>query len=224
MLSLALPNLIRNSFELYLVFTRFGRICDVAKMDTHAIRSISGIGFRRMLMVSTAALIAYTVVAEVTDFALITVYLPGTSKVAYRLSEGALLWALLWSVGGWFLTATKRMWDKRTWTWVIASIPALIGLLALLAQVRFFFFPESQLRPSSQFGLLDYFAPMIPFVQGIVLAIVLLAQAQAWQSYGRSGKCCTCGYDLTGNLSGTCPECGDPILRQGPLMRHRHSS
>jgi hypothetical protein len=24
----------------------------------------------------------------------------------------------------------------------------------------------------------------------------------------RSGQCAQCGYDLTGNLSGTCPECG----------------
>jgi len=25
--------------------------------------------------------------------------------------------------------------------------------------------------------------------------------------------CDRCGYDLTGNISGTCPECGAPILR-----------
>jgi hypothetical protein len=26
-----------------------------------------------------------------------------------------------------------------------------------------------------------------------------------------SSLCCTCGYDLTGNTSGTCPECGLPL-------------
>ena len=25
------------------------------------------------------------------------------------------------------------------------------------------------------------------------------------------GRCPTCGYDLTGNISGVCPECGTPI-------------
>jgi hypothetical protein len=26
-----------------------------------------------------------------------------------------------------------------------------------------------------------------------------------------SRDCCECGYDLTGNISGRCPECGTPI-------------
>lgn len=25
--------------------------------------------------------------------------------------------------------------------------------------------------------------------------------------------CLHCGYDLTGNVSGVCPECGKPVLR-----------
>ena len=29
-----------------------------------------------------------------------------------------------------------------------------------------------------------------------------------------TGKYCPCGYDLTGNESGTCPECGKKIIRQ----------
>jgi hypothetical protein len=33
--------------------------------------------------------------------------------------------------------------------------------------------------------------------------------------YGSASRgCCpTCGYNLTGNLSGMCPECGTPVLR-----------
>jgi hypothetical protein len=30
-----------------------------------------------------------------------------------------------------------------------------------------------------------------------------------------SGHCQTCGYDLTGNVSGICPECGTPVKREG---------
>jgi hypothetical protein len=29
------------------------------------------------------------------------------------------------------------------------------------------------------------------------------------------GHCQKCGYDLTGNVSGRCPECGTPIEREG---------
>lgn len=30
---------------------------------------------------------------------------------------------------------------------------------------------------------------------------------------GLAGRCVTCGYNLTGNVSGVCPECGSPIPR-----------
>jgi hypothetical protein len=33
-------------------------------------------------------------------------------------------------------------------------------------------------------------------------------QQRQWKAEGR---CTRCGYDLTGNVSGTCPECGTPI-------------
>lgn len=54
--------------------------------------------------------------------------------------------------------------------------------------------------------------------------IVLIALAGAWTVYefvkvrrttaraARLGKCTQCGYDLTGNLSGLCPECGTEIV------------
>ena len=29
----------------------------------------------------------------------------------------------------------------------------------------------------------------------------------------RRGLCASCGYDLTGNVSGTCPECGTPVVQ-----------
>jgi hypothetical protein len=50
--------------------------------------------------------------------------------------------------------------------------------------------------------------------------LVLLGGARywvvAWSSYRRRrrrrrGVCVTCGYDLTGNVSGVCPECGTAV-------------
>lgn len=36
----------------------------------------------------------------------------------------------------------------------------------------------------------------------------------SWWKRPRKGFCGICGYDLTGNVSGTCPECGWKIPRQ----------
>jgi hypothetical protein len=46
------------------------------------------------------------------------------------------------------------------------------------------------------------------------LALLTLVTAALWWRERRPfppGRCATCGYDLTGNVSGRCPECGIPI-------------
>jgi uncharacterized paraquat-inducible protein A len=40
---------------------------------------------------------------------------------------------------------------------------------------------------------------------------------------GRQGVCSECGYDLTGNVSGRCPECGLPVSRKARLLIRRNS-
>ena len=55
-------------------------------------------------------------------------------------------------------------------------------------------------------------------------AALLTAAAPAWSAFGyrrrrrrdrqRRGLCGTCGYNLTANTSGVCPECGAPVVLQ----------
>ena len=52
---------------------------------------------------------------------------------------------------------------------------------------------------------------VVPIWALVVLTAVLPARA-GWKRLRRTGKagaCSKCGYDLTGNTSGVCPECGD---------------
>jgi len=56
---------------------------------------------------------------------------------------------------------------------------------------------------------------------GVPLWVPLIAASIAALAFARSRKtdhgCCSCcGYDLTGNVSGRCPECGTPIEQGGP--------
>ncbi len=68
--------------------------------------------------------------------------------------------------------------------------------------------------------------PGAGFLAGsFVVAVALLAAgspwlAEAWTKHRRNaerrrrirlGLCLACGYNLTGNVSGVCPECGDRI-------------
>ena len=48
-------------------------------------------------------------------------------------------------------------------------------------------------------------------VWGAVLGTKLIINGRrARADLGRFNRCTKCGYDLTGNVSGRCPECGEP--------------
>ena len=51
----------------------------------------------------------------------------------------------------------------------------------------------------------------LAFVGAVLLARPLLRTRRRH----RRGQCLTCGYDVTGNTSGKCPECGTKIARPG---------
>jgi hypothetical protein len=50
----------------------------------------------------------------------------------------------------------------------------------------------------------------------IAVLIACLMTARAWFEFRSLSKCgaCVCGYDLTGNASGICPECGEPVDKE----------
>lgn len=66
-------------------------------------------------------------------------------------------------------------------------------------------------------------APIIGLVLlliGVAILLSALSHSLAFAIGGRRrrqppGCCIACGYNLTGNLSGVCPECGTPARREG---------
>src|SRR5206468_1705857 len=67
-------------------------------------------------------------------------------------------------------------------------------------------------------GLFEGVVPQIAIVAAVALFIGLLHVIGRRDSlkarFSDSPLCTVCGYDLTGNLSGTCPECGKGIGAQ----------
>lgn len=63
--------------------------------------------------------------------------------------------------------------------------------------------------PSHYFDRNDFFFPLwIPFVVALTLTLIYRSQRR------RPPGHCRCGYDLTGNVSGKCPECGEETQSQ----------
>lgn len=79
--------------------------------------------------------------------------------------------------------------------------------------------------PDGSHIVIDYFQSYAPahrlVVSYSVTALITAVLPIDWPIYfsrparrrrlKRQGRCSTCGYDLTGNVSGACPECGAPI-------------
>jgi hypothetical protein len=55
----------------------------------------------------------------------------------------------------------------------------------------------------------------------LVLTVTLALWFRVWRRRVRAGHCRCCGYDLTGNVSGVCPECGNGVP---PEFRSRRFS
>ena len=76
------------------------------------------------------------------------------------------------------------------------------------AQVRGFgIYPQCRLMNGHQINLIMPW--WIPLALSVTFAVLARRSANHW-ARRRSGRCARCGYDLTGNTTGRCPECGQP--------------
>lgn len=97
-------------------------------------------------------------------------------------------------------------------TWIPIS-PELFGLILPWASGPF---PGGLAGITQRFWIIPLWIPFL-----------LIGGSTAW-SYWRdrrrrfgSGRCLNCGYDLTGNVSGRCPECGSTIGAQWNAVQKR---
>ena len=58
------------------------------------------------------------------------------------------------------------------------------------------------------FGLATFV--LLTVARYFVSVFIWLPRYERW-ARASTGRCARCGYDLTGNVSGACPECGTPI-------------
>ena len=77
-------------------------------------------------------------------------------------------------------------WRKRSTAWLVTPADQTIGTWIYV--------------PLWLFAILLLVYPTLAFIRG---------PFARWRR-SRKGVCLKCGYDLTGNVSGVCPECGEP--------------
>jgi hypothetical protein len=72
-------------------------------------------------------------------------------------------------------------------------------------------FDRSNTLPSvGRLRMVIFAQPLFALLAGVSLSCLLLPQMRAWTRQATKGVCAGCGYNLRGNVSGICPECGKP--------------
>lgn len=125
------------------------------------------------------------------------------------LVNPAILWLVSYLGGRWLRTRMGRAWRVAK---VVLATPATYAVLLFLVTAA------------------DDWADLLPAlcVSGVALgpALVLtflgMRNASGCGYTSQPDRCRRCGYDLTGNVSGRCPECGTiisaaPKVSEGPL-------
>ena len=89
------------------------------------------------------------------------------------------------------------------------AFAVVIWVLLILLMV---YMMTRQTTPDSLFGLVPVIVVLLcPYV--LIVLFRRRIQRSLWRQLTECGvPCCIkCGYDLTGNVSGVCPECGERI-------------
>ena len=169
-----------------------------------------------------SAIVAYMGIATLGNFYAMGLPHSPVGALYQRSIEASLLWMLLWSGVGCYAGMRGR-WSEY---WLGVAVITLVPLLLVLPTGAIVWWDvaawllEDSLFPSPFWikGLM-VFMGLGPLIFGACCAGLLRLQLQYWERALRKGVCQKCSYNLTGNVSGICPECGTPVGPRPEVQR-----
>lgn len=163
---------------------------------------------RRMFTVVCASIVVYVLIAEVVGLYPMGQRHSKAFAVSARLFESLTLWFLSWLAIGSLLAKRWRGLSFRVRTWPIVLPPLAFGLgMAISFAWEFQGWLSDPVLPS----WVPFAASGVNLFGGVYFAACLYFLCHMWAKWGAMNICPICRYDLTGNVSGTCPECGSPV-------------
>jgi hypothetical protein len=123
------------------------------------------------------------------------------TSVAVVIALGVFILALL----GWAMDAVRV--PRRAWWLPWPILAAIICVWTICS------YPSYERAISKNGSLQTYVLFSMNFALYLTaLGLLALTPLVGWNRYRPAvGICPRCRYDLTGNLSGVCPECGEPV-------------
>jgi predicted Zn-ribbon and HTH transcriptional regulator len=114
------------------------------------------------------------------------------------------------------------LWTARAWKITMSSgwLRGLVAMLVSLACTTWIFSTVISVSEAWRFQDLlksDHLAQVVGLL-GVVGAVIAFRSVNlVLTPQVAKGTCPGCGYDMRGNTSGRCPECGRPSAPSGPI-------
>ena len=106
----------------------------------------------------------------------------------------------------------RRVSPRLVVSFSIVHVSATICAMHCLPRLRYFFFPAQPPGGTQAYVRFEDMAFVVLFwmtpAWGLVWTYVYVRFINRLGPSANSGRCFECGYNLTGNVSGQCPECG----------------
>jgi hypothetical protein len=188
---------------------RWGQVSSTAKVRCFRL----GPGFA---IVGGALVALYVVLAELLELHPLGPRTPGDwgSMVSERGVECLYLWSLCVGACALLQLGRRRMPTPDSPYWPVAAVPSFVGAAWAVEFVATGLVPAIRGMRSGQPAESVLFPAAVHLalaVSPIVLCALSCWLLYRWKRASRPDHCRTCGYDLTGNVSGICPECGTPV-------------
>ena len=179
------------------------------------------LGFR-FVGAGCGVLALYVIVTESTGLEPLGPRTPDTPMVAHRVPECLVLWWMYCAACA--LVSARLGWQPRedTRLWPVVCIPLVMGALHITLELPRWLRPAGPISMlhSSRDWLLLVALPLVLWASGpVVVSATLWYLLARWKRLARAEHCQHCDYNLRGNLSGICPECGVPIGQSKDVNR-----
>jgi hypothetical protein len=163
-------------------------------------------------------IVAYLTIAMLAGFYLLGMPYSPRGAVDMRSMEVLLLWTLSWLVVGNYAGIRRQWFQHRLGAVMITFMPLLVALPWAVVEAM-----DSlpRLVDDPRFPhpvwvkVVRITGVTLPLIMGAICASCLWLLMKHWRHALRKGVCRKCSYNLTGNVSGICPECGTPVGETG---------
>jgi peptidoglycan/LPS O-acetylase OafA/YrhL len=131
------------------------------------------------------------------------------STLSVRLEEIAVVWSVAGLAFGWAWFLRRR---ERPFGYLFCAVPLAIDVVAAATVT-------ADRWPMIWRHRVEMLAIVLLLARGVVLSGLLVLHVRWWQRGGQKSAfvCPRCAYNLTGNISGVCPECGLQVSMNGGI-------